>query len=189
MHKIIDETVNPWKVNGSKEIYDNKWIHVTEYDVTNPSGGKGIYGKIHFKNIAIGVIALDEHNNTYLVGQYRFATDAYSWEIPEGGAPEGEDCLNAAKRELLEETGLKATGWKEILRMHLSNSVTDEFSIVYLATDLTQHQAVPEETELLQVKKLPFNDVFNKVMQHQITDAITIATVLKIKLLMAEGSL
>ncbi|MCH5597577.1 NUDIX domain-containing protein [Niabella ginsengisoli] len=123
---------NPWKIEGKKEVYDNPWINVTEFDVINPGGGKGIYGKVHFKNAAIGVIALDDDRNTYLVGQHRFVLDAFSWEIPEGGCPEGEETyLEAAKRELLEEAGLIAEDWNVIVRSHLSNSVSDEYSIIF----------------------------------------------------------
>lgn len=183
----MDENNNPWKVNSAKEVYDNNWINVTEYDVINPSGGKGIYGKVHFKNIAIGVIVLDDEQNTYLVGQYRFVLNAYSWEIPEGGGAESEEHLDAAKRELLEETGLVANNWKEILRMHLSNSVSDELAVIFLARGLTQQTACPEETEQLRVKKLPFKELLQLVLHGKITDAMTVAAVLKLKLMMLEG--
>ena len=186
---MTDETTNPWQVKGSREVYDNNWINVTEYDVINPSGGKGIYGKIHFKNIAIGVLALDEAHNTYLVGQYRFVLNVYSWEIPEGGGPVGASHLEAAKRELLEETGLVADKWQEILRMHLSNSVSDELAVVFVAKDLQQTTASPEETEQLTVKKLAFDKLYKMVMEGSITDAITVATVMKAKLMMLEGRL
>ena len=126
---------NPWQILSEKNIYDNNWINVTEYDVINPNGGKGIYGKVHFKNIAIGVVPLDEEYNTYLVGQYRFTIDQYSWEIPEGGCL-NESPLDAAKRELLEETGLKANNWQQIIEMYLSNSVTDEHCFVFVAKEL-----------------------------------------------------
>lgn len=164
-------------------MYDNKWINVTQYDVINPSGGEGIYGKIHFKNIAIGVVPLDEDMNTYLVGQFRFATNEYSWEIPEGGGPIGTDPLDSAKRELLEETGLVAEHWQEILKMHLSNSVSDELALVYVATGLRQETACPEETEQLIVKKLPFSDVVKMVESGEITDSMTVTAILKLQLM------
>src|ERR1700760_3308421 len=139
----MDEHHNPWKIVDKKEIYDNPWINLTEYNVINPSGGKGIYGKVHFKNRAVGVVPLDEHMNTYLVGQYRFTIDEYSWEIPEGGGALNEEPLVAAQRELLEETGLKATQWKKLSEMYLSNSVTNEYCIIFIATGLSQHKAMP----------------------------------------------
>jgi 8-oxo-dGTP pyrophosphatase MutT (NUDIX family) len=185
----MNENVNPWKVLSETEKYDNSWINVTEYGVINPSGGEGIYGKVHFKNIAIGIVPLDENKYTWLVGQYRFALSAYSWEIPEGGCPLGTDPIDSAKRELLEEVGLVATNWNEIMRMHVSNSVTDELSIIYLATGLQQREAAPEETEQLQLRKLPFDEVYRMVEKEQITDAISVAAILKIKLLLQSGTL
>jgi 8-oxo-dGTP pyrophosphatase MutT (NUDIX family) len=180
---------NPWMINGENEVYSNPWISVTEYDVINPGGGKGIYGKVHFKAIAVGIFVLDDEMNTYLVGQFRFPLNAYSWEIPEGGAPEGTDALESAKRELQEETGLKAAHWELLLQMHLSNSVSDELAIVYLATGLTQHASFPEETEQLTVKKIPLAEAFQMVETGLITDSISVAAILKIKLLLLEGKL
>jgi 8-oxo-dGTP pyrophosphatase MutT (NUDIX family) len=175
---------NPWQILSEKQVYDNKWINVTEYDVINPSGGKGIYGKVHFKNLAIGIVALDESLNTYLVGQFRFTLNEYSWEIPEGGGPLENDPLDSAKRELLEETGLVAHDWTVILRMHLSNSVSDEYSIIYLARQLEQHTAMPEETEQLIVKKIPFEEAWQMTEDGQITDAMSVAAIQKVKLML-----
>src|SRR4028119_1240961 len=120
---MIDENINPWKTLSAKEIYDNPWINVTEYQVINPSGGAGIYGKVHFKNLGIGILPLDDSMHTWLVGQYRYTLNKYSWDIPAGGCPVGTDPLETAKRELAEETGLIATEWKELMPFHLSNSV------------------------------------------------------------------
>ena len=185
----MDETYNPWKVLSGKNIYDNQWINLTEYDVINPSGGKGIYGKVHFKNLAIGVIALDEEMNTWLVGQYRFTLSQYSWEIPAGGGNLHEDPLETAKRELKEETGLIAGKWTGILTLHLSNSITDEYGFVFLAQQLTQGQPAPEETEDLSVKKIPFEKAYQMILEHQITDSVSVAAIQKVKLMMYEGLL
>lgn len=178
---------NPWTILSSKTVYDNPWINVTEFGVLNPSGGNGIYGKVHFKNIAIGVLPLDRELNTYLVGQFRFPIGMYCWEIPEGGGPSGTDPLESAKRELIEETGLIAHTWTRLQEMHISNSVTDEQAVIFLARDLEQHEASPEETEQLAVKKIPFEQVYHMVENGQITDSITVASVLKIKLMIADG--
>ena len=178
---------NPWKTLQSEVKYDNNWIKVTEHQVINPSGGNGIYGEIHFKNLAIGILPLDEDYNTWLVGQYRFPLEAYSWEIPEGGGPLGEDPLESARRELLEETGMSAKNWKEIQRMHLSNSVSDELSIIYIATDLIQGIAMPEETEELVVKKVSFDEAYQMVLDNEITDSMSVAAILKVKLMMIEN--
>ncbi|MBO9202310.1 MULTISPECIES: NUDIX domain-containing protein [Niastella] len=183
----MNEHLNPWKVLGEKKIYENPWIKVNEYDVINPSGGKGIYGKVFFKGIATGALVLDEELNTYLVGQYRFTIDQYSWEIPEGGGKMGVDPVESAKRELLEETGLVAEEWTKIVEMHLSNSVTDEYAVVYLARKLSQHLASPEETEQLQVKKIPFEEAYQMVERGEITDSMSVAAILKVKLMLADG--
>lgn len=180
---------NPWQINAEKVVYDNLWINLTEYQVINPSGNPGIYGKVHFKNRAIGIVPLDDDMNTYLVGQYRFALNAYSWEIPEGGGPIPDDPLSAAKRELLEETGLKANQWDEVQRMHLSNSVSDELCIIYLARGLEQFESEPEDTEQLIIHKLPFDEVYRMVCVGEITDSVTVAAVLKVKLLLLENKL
>src|SRR3954454_16007348 len=121
--QLMNEQHNPWQIIDEQKIYDNKWIIVTHFNVINPSGNKGIYGKVHMKNAAIGIVPLDEQMNTYLVGQYRFALNEYSWEIPEGGAPLDDEPLASARRELLEETGLKAKQWQMIQEMTTSNSV------------------------------------------------------------------
>jgi len=184
-----DSTHNPWKITGQKPVYDNPWINVTEYDVINPSGGMGIYGKVHFKNLAIGIIPLDKSLNIWLVGQYRFSLNQYSWEIPEGGGLLDLDPLDSAKRELLEETGLLANQWDLLLKMHLSNSVTDELAIIYMARDLEQHNPEPEETEQLIIKKLPFDEAYRMVEEGTITDSITVVAILKIKLLMLNGQI
>jgi len=180
---------NPWQIISEKHVYDNQWIGLTEYQVINPSGNPGIYGKVRFKNTAIGVLPLDNEMNTYLVGQYRFPLNQYSWEIPEGGGPLGTDPLDSAKRELLEETGLKADNWTELQHMHLSNSVSDELSILYLARDLTQFEPEPEDTEQLLVKKVPFSDAYRMVRDGIITDAMSVAAILKVKLMLMENEL
>ncbi len=179
----MNENHNPWTTLSTKEIYDNAWIQVEEHQVLNPNGGKGIYGKVHFKNLAIGVIPIFDNGDTLLVGQYRYPLNAYSWEIPEGGGKLDVDPLDSAKRELIEETGLNATHWTKLIEMHLSNSVSDEFSIIYIAEGLTQGQAEPEETEQLQVKRLPLTEAIDMVFRGEITDSMSVAALLKLKIL------
>nr|WP_199076169.1 NUDIX hydrolase [Pedobacter sp. ASV19] len=180
---------NPWTTLESRKIYENNWIGLTEHDVINPSGGKGIYGKVHFKNLAIGILPLDAEKNTWLVGQYRYPLNAYSWEIPEGGGPLHLPALDSAKRELLEETGLRASHWQQIQQMHLSNSVSDELAIIYLATGLSEGESEPEETEQLCIRKLPFEQAYQMVLLGEITDSMSVAAILKTKILLDEGAL
>ena len=185
----VNTEINPWKINKSKEVYNNKWIKVTEHQVVNPAGNDGIYGVVHFKNIAVGVLPLDEENNTWLVGQYRFPLDKYCWEIPEGGSPFDEDPVKGAARELEEETGLRASNYTKIIDMHLSNSVSDEYAVVYLAQGLTQHISAPEETEQLAIKKLPFEEVYKMVEEGIITDSMSVAAILKVKLMLMTNTM
>jgi 8-oxo-dGTP pyrophosphatase MutT (NUDIX family) len=183
----MNEHINPWKVLGEKKVYENPWISLTEYDVLNPSGGKGIYGKVHFKSVAIGILPLDEQMHTWLVGQYRFPLNQYSWEIPEGGGDLDIEPLESAKRELLEETGLVAAEWSPVIEMHLSNSVSDEHAIIFLARGLTQQEPEPEETEQLQVKRVSFEEAYQMVNEGLITDSMSVAAILKVKLMIADG--
>jgi ADP-ribose pyrophosphatase len=183
------EQHNPWVTIDSHKIYENNWIGLTEHNVINPSGGKGIYGEVHFKNYAIGILPLDEAQHTWLVGQYRYPLKAYSWEIPEGGGPLETEPLESAKRELLEETGLSASDWIEIQRMHLSNSVSNELAIIYIARGLSLGKSEPEETEELQLRKLPFEEAYQMVIQGEITDSISVAAILRTKILLQEGHL
>lgn len=175
------DAANPWTTLSSREVYDNKWINVTEHDILNPSGGKGIYGKVHFKNKAIGIIPVDEDGNTWLVGQYRYTLNQYSWEIPEGGGPLGQAPLDAAKRELKEETGITAKRWQLLLRIHTSNSVTDEEALIFLAEELEHGDDAREETEAdLVVQKLPLTQAIDMVMKGEITDSMSVAGLLLI---------
>lgn len=185
---MIDEKLNPWKTKSIKTAYENNWIEVEHHEVINPSGNDGIYGKVHYKNLAIGIIPLDENNNTWLIGQYRYPLNKYSWEIPEGGGILGVPPIDSAKRELLEECGLEANEWTEILQMHLSNSVSDELAIIFTAKGLTQKEAEPEDTEQLQIKKLPFTEVYKMVMNGEITDSMSVAAVLKLAIMLKIGN-
>ena len=178
---MTDEENNPWKTLTKKEIYDNPWINVQEHQVINPGGGEGIYGKVSFKNKAIGIIPLDENNNTWLVGQFRYTLNEYSWEIPMGGGIIEDDILKSAQRELKEETGLTAKKWEQIMRIHTSNSVTDEEGFVFLAEDLEYGEAQLEQSEAdLKLWKLPFAVVVEMVIKGKITDAISVAGILKV---------
>ncbi|MEP2773470.1 MAG: NUDIX hydrolase [Fulvivirga sp.] len=181
----MKKKTNPWKKLNSEVKYDNPWICVEEHDVINPGGGESIYGKVSFKNKAIGIIPIDSEGNTWLVGQYRYTLDEYSWEIPEGGSPIGEDMLEGAQRELKEETGLTADTWEIIMRLHTSNSVTDEEAFIFLAKNLHQGENNLEETESdLKVLKLPLADAVQMVMEGEITDSMSVAGLLKVARIM-----
>lgn len=176
----MENPINPWKKKSTEVVYENPWIKIQHDEVITPSGTDGIYGRVIFKNKAIGIIPLDDNQNTWLVGQYRYTLDEYSWEIPMGGGPLNEDTLAAAKRELQEETGITATNWQRLMRIHTSNCVTDEEGFIYVARDLSFGETNFDETEDLQIKKLPLAEVVTMIDQGKITDAITIAGILKL---------
>lgn len=178
---------NPWKTLTVEERYDNPWIKITHREVLNPAGGPGIYGLVHFKNTAIGILPLDKDYNTWIVGQYRYTLEEYSWEIPEGGGPLGSDVLDSAKRELLEETGITADKWTQILELNTSNSVTDEYGVSYVAQGLTFGESEPEDTEELIVNKIPFTELYQMVMDGKIKDALSMVTIFKAKALIDQG--
>lgn len=170
---------NPWLTKSIEQVYNTPWIVVEHHQIINPAGNPGVYGKVHFRNKAMGIIPIDQDGNTWLIGQYRYTIDEYSWEIPMGGGLLEVDMLESAKRELKEETGLSASKWTKLMRIHTSNSVTDEEGFVYLAEDLVQGDTEFEETEVLKIKKLPFSEALEMVMNGAITDAISIAGILK----------
>ena len=182
-------TGNPWTTLDTTVKYDNPWIRVEESNVINPAGNKGIYGVVHFKNRAIAIVPLDEDLNTWIVGQYRYTLNTYEWEVPEGGSPEGEDPLEGARRELAEEVGLQATNWQLVLETQLSNSVSNEIGYTYIARQLEYVGSHPEETEVLHVRKLPFSELVEMVLRGEIRDGLSVASILKVQLMLERGLL
>lgn len=184
--KYIAEKIGGWKTKTSTVAYENPWIKISHEEVTTPKGTDGIYGVVHFKNTAIGIVPLDDEGNIWLVKQSRYTLNQYTWEIPEGGCPEGEEPLNAAKRELEEEVGLQARDWQQLMTMHLSNSVTDEFCVVFLARNLFAGKQQLESTEDIEYKKLPLTEAIDMVKRGEITDAISVAALLRVAVMLTE---
>jgi 8-oxo-dGTP pyrophosphatase MutT (NUDIX family) len=182
-------TDNPWKTKSTTVPYENPWIRIEHSEVVNPAGKDGIYGVVRYKNYAVGVVPLDEEGHVYLVGQYRYALDRFCWEIPEGGCPVDTDPLETARRELKEETGLEATDWQQIMEFHLSNSVSDEWGVAFLARGLTQGQSDPEDTEDIRTRRLPLSEAVAMTMDGRITDAITMLALQRVHLLQQQGKL
>lgn len=170
--------IGPWRVNAARTVYENPWIRVVDHDVTHPDGSPGQYGVVRFANRAVGVLPLAEDGMTWLVGQHRFPLDRYSWELPEGGGPLAEDPETAARRELQEETGLVAQTLIPLLEMDLSNSVTDEVAVCYLACDLAEGAAAPEPSEDLAVRKIPYAQLLDDVLAGRIRDSLTVGMAL-----------
>lgn len=185
----MDETKNPWTVVSQATVYENEWIRVDHHEVLDPSGGPGIYGTVRFKCHATGVVPIDEDGNVVLVGQYRFPLRTYSWEIPEGGGPKEVPFLQSAQRELREECGLVAKCWQEILGVDLSNSVSDERATVFLAWDLSATPAQPDDTEKLQVARVPFWDAVARVKRGEIRDSISVAALLRVAMMALQDEL
>jgi 8-oxo-dGTP pyrophosphatase MutT (NUDIX family) len=169
--------VGPWRRRTRTVAYANPWIELRHDEVDRPDGSPGIYGVVHFRNAAVGVVAVDDAGRILLVGQHRYTLDAYSWELPEGGAPLGEDPLDGAKRELAEETGYEAATWAELARFSLSNSITDERGVLYLATGLRAGAATPEPTEDLAIRWATLPEVVDEIGRGEIHDILTIAGV------------
>lgn len=179
----MDEKHNPWKTKETSISYENPWIRVEHHEVINPSGKDGIYGLVRYKNHAIGIVPIDDQGYTYLVGQYRYALKEYSWEIPEGGCPVGTDTLVTAQRELKEETGLIADDWQRIMEFHLSNSVSDEWGVAYVARSLHQEEAEPEDTEQLKLRRLPLREAIEMTLDGRIKDALSILALQRVRLM------
>lgn len=172
---------SPWTIVDTETKMDTPWIEVKLHQVLIPSGAPGIYGVTEFKNLAVGILPIDENGDTWIVGQYRFPIGQYSWEIPEGGAPFDEDPIESAKRELHEETGLSADSWELLQTLHTSNSATNEYARIYLATDLKEGISHPEPEERLMVRKISFEELYQRVISGEITDSLTVAAVLRYK--------
>ena len=173
----------PWLRRSRRVAYENAWITVWHDEVTRPDGAPGVYGVVHFENLAAGVLALDDRDRVLLVGQHRYTLDAVSWEIPEGGVPAGESALDGARRELREETGVDAAEWRELGRVHLSNSVSDEVAVLFLATGLTMGQASPDGTEELEIRWVPFGEAVAMSLDGRISDAMSVIAIERVALL------
>jgi 8-oxo-dGTP pyrophosphatase MutT (NUDIX family) len=178
-----DAAVDDRFVRRTRRVaYENAWITVWHDEVARPDGNPGIYGVVHFANVAVGVIAIDDEDRVVLVGQHRYTLDHGSWEIPEGGVPADESPLVGAQRELREETGLTAATWTELCRLELSNSVTDETAVLFVATGLTHGESDPEPTESLQVRWVPFDEALEMVRDGRILDALTVVALQRLAL-------
>jgi 8-oxo-dGTP pyrophosphatase MutT (NUDIX family) len=164
----------PWTRRSRRVAYENPWVTVWHDEVDRPDGSPGIYGVVHFENSAVGVVVVDDEDRVLLVGQHRYTLGAYSWEIPEGGVPPGESPLDGAARELREETGVEAADWRELLRFHLSNSITDETGVVFAARAVRHAEPHPDPTEDLAIRWLPFDEAMAMIADGRITDALTI---------------
>jgi 8-oxo-dGTP pyrophosphatase MutT (NUDIX family) len=178
----------PWNRRSRRVAYENPWVTVWHDEVDRPDGSPGIYGVVHFASAAVGVIVLDAHDRVLLVGQHRYTLDAYSWELPEGGVPAGESPLDGVQRELREETGVAATDWRELLRFHLSNSITDETGVLFAARAVSEGEPDPDPSEELATRWVPFAETLEMIGDGRITDALTIMAIQGLALERVRGS-
>lgn len=171
---------NPWKTLSSSTLYGNKWFTVREDRVIRPDGQPGTYSVVSAGRLATGILALWPDGSLTLVGQYRYPLKEYSWEIPEGGGDLTADPLEIARQELREETGIEANTWEYLGRVHTSNCFMDELCHLFLARDLTQGMPRPDPVEILQVRRVPFQEAITMANEGAITDAISIAGIFRL---------
>ena len=183
----LSERIGPWTRRSRRVAYDNAWITVWHDEVARPDGSPGIYGVVHFANRAAGAVILDDDDRVLLVGQHRYTLDRYSWEIPEGGVPDDEPLLDGVRREVREETGVEADGWREIVRFDLSNSIGDETGVIFAARATGHGVASPEPSEALAIRWLPFDEALAMTSDGRITDAMTILGLQRLALDRATG--
>ncbi len=179
----------PWRILSRDVGYENPWIRIDHQDVVHPDGSDGIYGVVHFKNVAVGVLPVFEDGTVPLVGQHRFPLREYSWELPEGGGPIDEEPIEAGRRELAEETGYVAANWLKLIDFDVSNSVTDERSVCYLAWGITEGAAGPEPSEQLAHQRIAFRELVARCLDGRIRDSLTIVMALAADAMARRGDL
>lgn len=175
---IIEEIIGGWKKLSSVLVYENPWIQLFHDEVKTPNNTDGIYGRVHFRGVAVGVIPLDGEQNTWLVKQSRYTLNEFTWEIPEGGTGVDEQPIVCAHRELEEEVGLRASHWRKLLSLHTSNSVTDERAEVFVASGLSPGKQNLDSSEDIELRKLPLSEAVAMALNGEITDAISVAALL-----------
>lgn len=177
-----NETVNigPWVRKSTSVPYVNPWIQVEHHEVKGPAGRSGVYGVVRFKHIGLGCVPLHADGTVTLVGQHRYPLDEWSWEIPEGGGRKGQELLEEIKRELREESGLIATEWIPLGKIHTSNSVCDEVAHMWLARGLTEGANQLDSTEGdMKVKRVPFTEALEMALDGRLTDAISVVALVR----------
>jgi 8-oxo-dGTP pyrophosphatase MutT (NUDIX family) len=180
---MTDPTRNPWTRRSRRTVYENRWIEVVHDEVVHPDGSDGIYGVVRFRDRAVGIVPVAEDGRILLVGQFRYTLDEYSWEIPEGGVPPGEDMLDGAKRELAEETGFTASGWRVLVpRFSLSNSVGDQTGTIFVATDLEPGPSDPEPSEEIALRWVTIHQGLSMIDAGDIIDSVTQVGLLRLAL-------
>jgi|SRR5215207_6792107 len=171
---------NPWKTLGSRIVYENPWLRLREDQVIRPDGRPGVYSVVEIRP-SVGVVVLDHKQHIALVGQWRYAHNKFSWEIPTGGSAAGEESIvESAKRELAEETGIHANNWRALGSIDNSNGATTDVAYLYLATELTLGSSHQEGNEQLITDWIPFENAVSMVLDGEITESCSVAGILKV---------
>lgn len=179
----------PWRDEGSVVTFENPWLRLTRHEATAPTGVKADYVVMRPRNLSVGVLPVHEDGTVTLVGQQRFALMNWSWEMPEGGAPFDEDPIEGARRELAEEAGLAAAHWQAAYKAEMSNSVTDERAMAWVAWGLTPVPLAPDPTEIIRIARVPFAELLREIGTGAIRDMFTLATALRAYHMAREGEL
>ena len=179
----------PWRSDGETVIFDNPWMRLTRHPATAPTGLDADYVVMRPRNLSVGVLPVHDDGTVTLVGQQRFALMNWSWEMPEGGAPFDEDPLAGARRELAEEAGLEAAHWREALKTEMSNSITDERAMAWIAWGLGPVPVAPDPTEVIHIARVPFGDLLREIGRGSVRDMFTVATTLRAYHMAREGEL
>lgn len=179
------------RVVSSKVVYRGPVFWISTDQVQEPGGIKVRRDLVHHSGSVV-VLAVDNSRSTprvLLERQYRHAAGDYLWELPAGRIDPGEDELKAAQRELIEETGYRASRWRRILKFYASPGFVAETMAVYLATGLQRGLAEPEDDEIIVKRMVPLPSAVNMVLKGTLRDAKTISSVLWLdRMLSATGS-
>lgn len=168
----------PWKTLSSRQVYQNPWTRLREDVAEMPNGKTTIYGVVECGE-CVGVLPFIDDQQVVLVRQYRYVfSEDHRWEMPTGGVKQGESLLEAAHRELREEIGYDAFKLEHINTYYTSKSVMHEIAHLYIGRDLIQIQAIPDETEFLEIETFPFDQALQMVLKSEIRDSMTILAVL-----------
>lgn len=173
---------NPWRTKRSAIVYSNPWIRVREDQVVRPDGVDGIYGVVEIRP-SVGIVALNEREEIALVGQWRYALNRYSVEVPRGGSdPHETDMLAVAQRELAEEVGVLAAQWEALGDVDVCNGVTDDKQSLFLATGLSQTEMHLDPEEDITVEWHPFAEAVKMALDGRITEVCSVAAILRVAL-------
>ena len=167
----------PWRTRSTREVYRNPWIRVREDVAELPDGRATLYGVIEVPP-AVGVLPFLDARTVVLVGQYRYVARGFYWEMPTGGMKAGETEEAAAQRELAEEAGYEAARLVKLCTFYSSKSVLDEVAHIYAAEGLRPASRASDDTEFIETRAFPLEDVIRMVERSEIVDAMTVVAVL-----------